>query len=210
MEIFVDTHVRARFSLPVSEVDPRFIRLKQVHGAAGFRVPFIENKTELREGDWLWTTERNLPLSISVADCTAILIHGKNSAGAFVAVIHAGWRGTAAHILENALSELKPNAGWTAWLSPSICQAHYEVGEEVVAALGEGVRKFTKPSGEKKYLLDLKDFQKEKLQRLGAKIISSSLCTYCQPEFYSFRQVSQLGLTETTQKKRHMASIELV
>ncbi|MBN8555514.1 MAG: polyphenol oxidase family protein [Deltaproteobacteria bacterium] len=197
------------FSMPLEIVDSSFVRLKQVHGSHGHCLSSSLSVPENLEGDWFWTGEENMKLGISVADCTAILISGKNSIGNFVAAIHAGWRGTADKIIEKALDELKPEGEFFAWLSPSICQEHFEVGAEVIGALGDEAWPFTKisekstPAAEKFYLA-LKGFQKFKLNKYsGIRISESSLCTYCQPEFYSYRRDKDLR-----RKLRHLAWIQ--
>src|SRR5690606_2483279 len=94
------------------------------------------------DGDWIATTERELPIAIAVADCTAILLHGVMSSGqAFVSAVHAGWRGTAAGIIQNVVREIEPQE-LKAWLSPSICQNHFEVGDDVKKALDPASHSF--------------------------------------------------------------------
>jgi polyphenol oxidase len=75
-------------------------------------------------------------LAVTVADCTPVLVWHPGGA---VAALHAGWRGTAAGILDRGLDALAalgfPAAECGVWLGPSICGHCYEVGPEVLAAV---------------------------------------------------------------------------
>jgi copper oxidase (laccase) domain-containing protein len=61
------------------------------------------------------------------ADCLPVLL--TDSQGTQVAAVHAGWRGLADGILEEALSHFSGNV--MAWLGPAIGQSAFEVGEDV-------------------------------------------------------------------------------
>lgn len=157
----------------------------QVHGAEG---AIVTSDFNIPEGDWLATYEKNLALGVFVADCTAILITGLSAKGRFVAALHAGWRGTAKGIIQRALEKINPDpSSCVAWLSPSISQNHFEVGQEVVEALS-AESKYLKPSKPGYYFYDLKAYQKDELKRLGLSFIDYPLCTYEQPEFFSYRE----------------------
>jgi YfiH family protein len=160
--------------------------LHQVHGASGTEI--LENQIQKGvEGDFLWT-KTDATLGIFVADCTAILLYGKRSNDRIVAAIHAGWRGTAKGVIENALQVFKGSQELIAWMSPSICAEHYEVGTEVIEELGLKAASFAREHKPHKYLLDLAGYQKFILKNLGVKIKSSSLCTWCQKDFVSYRE----------------------
>ncbi len=114
-------------------------RLKQVHGATvveprGVRAGEV---VVAGYGDALVTTERGLVLAIATADCVPVVLFDAE-AGA-LAAIHAGWRGTAARIVDAALDALvergaRPGRIY-ALFGPSISGSVYEVGPEVLAAL---------------------------------------------------------------------------
>ncbi len=201
IQLSLDRQSRLGFSLPLSkELTVDVCTLNQVHGDEGYEVQ--ETFHSKPEGDWLWTQKPNLKIGVYVADCTALFLSGKRSGMPFVAAIHAGWRGTAKGIIEKALETLSPDS-CKAWLSPSICQEHFEVGGEVLGALGNGVQKFSKSVSDNKFLLDLKAFQIERLQKLGVGVRHSSLCNYCQWDFVSYRR-SRGNLSS-----RHLAWIEI-
>lgn len=93
----------------------------------GARAP----ETTLPETDGLLTTTPGLPLYVAVADCSAVLLH----APGMLAVVHGGWRGLAAGILDVALGEMaKLGADFMdihAGIAPCIAAESYEVGPEV-------------------------------------------------------------------------------
>ncbi|PIR22404.1 MAG: hypothetical protein COV44_08320 [Deltaproteobacteria bacterium CG11_big_fil_rev_8_21_14_0_20_45_16] len=177
------------------------MRLSQIHSAAGFEVR--DHSLYGKEGDWLWTKIPNIPIGVFVADCTAILMAGENAEGSFVAAIHAGWRGTAAGIIESVIETIQPEGKFDVWLSPSISQKNYEVSQEVWEALGSDIRPYVRPTRVSHALLDLKSFQVGKLKSFAARIWNYPLCSFEQPEFFSYRQMK--GKLES----RHLAWIEL-
>lgn len=84
------------------------------------------------------TTVPGLLLSVSVADCVPVFVI--DAAARNVMLLHAGWRGTAAGILEAGLAMLAAHAGDTfasvhMHFGPSICAQCYPVGTEVLEAL---------------------------------------------------------------------------
>jgi len=209
MRIDIHANVEAGFlNLTKNQKATPVITLKQVHGAKGYQIK-ADGVGNRSEGDWLWTDVLGLSVGVAVADCTAFLWYGQSSKmnTPFVAAIHAGWRGTAAKIIEEAYDTIRPKEGWALWASPSICQKHFEVGKEVLDALGEAASRFAKPvrGRPEKFLLDLKAFQIEiwKQKSSKGKIDSSPLCTYCESNLYSYRRLGpQL-------KNRHLAWIRL-
>lgn len=82
------------------------------------------------------TTVPGTTLAVTVADCTPVLV--AHPAGA-VAMLHAGWRGTAAGILPAGLARLAalgfPASECRVHLGPAICGTCYEVGPEVLEAM---------------------------------------------------------------------------
>lgn len=181
--------------------DARCMTLRQVHGALGQR-RFAGEGRFRPEGDWQWTTDRGVSLGIFVADCTAVLIEGKRRSGEpFLAAIHAGWRGTRSHILKTWIDEVLPSDGWTAWLSPSICKNHFEVGEDVRRAFMPIFDRYAEDIGGYKYHFDLRRLQEDQIKSLGGNFYGDSRCTYCESNLISYRRDGPLL------KKRHLAQI---
>lgn len=203
VKFFVPIHPRVEATFEVLERKQSIgiQTLNQIHGAEGFEI-HRDGECAKKEGDYLWT-RTDLSLGVFVADCTAILVYGKFRDHERVAAIHAGWRGTAKGLIEAALKHFNGCESLVAWMSPSICQRHYEVGEEVIEGLGHQSREFTIPSAPGKFFLDLSGYQRQLIKRTGIWVLQSSLCTYCQPEFVSYRESG--GRLEA----RQLASIKL-
>lgn len=84
--------------------------------------------------DGLFTTCRNLPLYVAVADCSAVLLHAPGA----LAVVHGGWRGLAKGILAQAITHFKNHGtqlhDMRIGIAPCMQAASYEVGPEVAEA----------------------------------------------------------------------------
>lgn len=162
----------------------------QVHGA-GLKewdttpgeVPFASRSggaavEDLDRVDAHATEVAGLGLLVLVADCLPVAL----AADGRVAMLHCGWRGLAAGIVERALRTFeRPPA---AAIGPGIGPCCYEVGEEVLEAFRdlEGVAEGRK--------LDLKAVARRKLEAGGVQRVEDvGLCTSCRPDlFFSHRR----------------------
>ena len=136
------------------------------------------------EADALVTSERDLCLSVAVADCVPVALVG----GGEVGMVHSGWRGTLAGISGKAARSIA-GSEVLAYVGPSIRGCCYEVSEELARTFareyGEGV-----VSGR---YLSLPDAIREDLERAGVEVRDLGLCTGCRPElFYSHRKQGPL------------------
>lgn len=118
--------------------------LDQVHGADIVRVGAGKGPLAVvGSADAAFTTERSVVLTVRVADCVPVLLAGKG----FVAVAHAGWRGTAARVVSALVETVRDTldiapASMAAAIGPCISGPAYEVGDEVVSSLvAAGLRK---------------------------------------------------------------------
>lgn len=180
---------------------PRAAHARQVHGARVIAHGDAPPGLLVSEGfDGHWTTTSGLLLTVSVADCVPVFV-AHEEAGA-VALLHAGWRGAAAGVLEAGIAALAAGAGADAsgarvHLGPAICGECYEVGPEVHEALGLSVPDRPAP-------VDLRAELAARAVRLGVPsegITISAWCTRCgDPPFFSHRggererQVGILGI----------------
>lgn len=126
---------------------------RQVHGAGVVRVGACDGSGRTGPGgsreprflspgeaDGLWTEERGVLLTATAADCVPVYLTAVGRPG-LAGLVHAGWRGVAAGVLEAAVTELRERApvapgDLRLHLGPAICGACYEVGGEVLRALG--------------------------------------------------------------------------
>lgn len=148
------------------------------------------------------TSRGGLVLTVGVADCVPVsLVDPRRRA---VALVHAGWRGTAAGIVENAVMLLTREYGSVPrelWLhcGPAICGECYEVGPEVHA----GVRpRCAPPEGAANIDLRAATAERAAALDIAAEHVSlSAHCTRCGPgAFFSHRggsparQMAVLGI----------------
>jgi YfiH family protein len=167
-------------------VDPHGVLIgRQVHEAEVQRhdgptepSAYAEPAPGLPEADGHATDRPGLAPLVFVADCLPVALSGARG----VAMIHCGWRGMAAGIVQGGVEEVAASA---AAIGPSIGPCCYEVGDEVrdaFASLGEGV-----VTGR---MLDLREVARHLLARAGIEEVEiSELCTSCHPElFFSHRR----------------------
>lgn len=133
------------------------------------------------------TTAGGLLLAASIADCIPVFLVDDDARA--IALLHAGWRGVAADILDVGLAALAALAGTRperVWLhaGPAICGDCYEVGPEVFEALG-----LQRPAG--KTMIDVRAVLASNALAKGldpARMSVSAHCTKCGPgRFFSHR-----------------------
>jgi len=167
-------------------IDPGHVLIgRQIHGA---EVARHDQPTEpgayanpapgLPAADGHATARPGLVPLVFVADCLPVALAGPGG----VAMIHCGWRGLAAGIVERGVEQVDARA---AAVGPGIGPCCYEVGDEVLAAfepLGPDVA-----DGR---MLNLRQAAGRLLQRAGVQSVEvSEECTSCQPElFFSHRR----------------------
>jgi len=164
------------------------VRASQVHGNAVARVDEEPPSGSVRDAgrcDILATGLRGVALAVQTADCVPIVLAGSRS----VAVVHAGWRGSAGNAAAAGVAALaewnEAPAALRAWLGPSIGPCCYEVGGEVAARFaGE----FARRSCDGRFVLDLAAVNRAQLAAAGvppAAISSHPACTRCGGERFA-------------------------
>lgn len=169
--------------------------LRQVHGTAVLR---LEGMSANQEADAAIATRPGLACAIMVADCLPILVASEDSRA--VAGIHVGWRGLAAGVIENTLSQLGRARSLLAWLGPAISQEAYEVGAEVRAAClarDPRLEAAFAPSRPDHWKLDLYAAARRRLEECGVRterIYGGGFCTYRDARrFFSYRRERVTG-----------------
>jgi YfiH family protein len=129
--------------------------------------------------DGLWTDEPGLPLLALAADCVPIAIVRTSGAPA-LAVVHAGWRGLAAGVVEASAGSLGGGES-AAIVGPSIGPCCYRVGAEVSERFDPDLTHDDR--------LDLWTAAERALFRAGVESVDRvEVCTRCHPEqFFSHR-----------------------
>ena len=134
---------------------------------------------------------------VLTADCMPLFLADR--AGTRVAVAHAGWRGLAAGVVEQALAALKaPARDVVAWMGPAIGPAAFEVGGEVKDAFERAdpaASQAFAPHKPGKFLADLYALARQRLARAGvAEIHGGGFCTFTETgRFFSYRRVQRSG-----------------
>lgn len=130
-------------------------------------------------GDGLWTDEPGVPLLALTADCLPIALARPDRSG--LAVLHAGWRGLLAGIVEAGVSALG-GGRLAAAVGPAIGPCCYEVGPEVAERFEPTLRRGRN--------LDLWSAAERRLRAAGcASVERLDLCTHCNPDlFFSYRR----------------------
>jgi YfiH family protein len=135
------------------------------------------------EADGHVAAERGIALTVSVADCVPIFIAHQSGV---VGILHSGWRGTVARIIDAGLGAFGrlgiPPDELRIHLGPAICGRCYEVSAEVRAELtGQPVNR----SGN----VDIRSLIAEHAREAGVSDLSVSAdCTRCDNDrFFSHR-----------------------
>ena len=190
--------------------------VRQVHGT---RILEVNSSPDggvfvVGEADGLMTSVPGVLLAITAADCVPAFV--ADVGGRCVALLHAGWKGVSAGILELALEGLGRRCGADAgdlavYLGPAICGGCYEVGGEVLRAFG---REGGRPSG-----LDLRSELAVRAIEAGVpadQVMRSEWCTRCGPvHLHSHRRQGSeagrmaafLGLVTVGTARRGVSSI---
>ena len=138
-----------------------------------------------RRADGLWTDEPGLPILAMSADCLPVALARADAHRPAVAVLHAGWKGLLAGIVEAGAQALGPGT-LAAAVGPGIGPCCYEVGEEVAAPFRERFGDDVLHEGR----LDLWTSAERALRAAGVgRIDRFDRCTFCEPEtFFSHRR----------------------
>jgi YfiH family protein len=162
----------------------RFATASQVHGAHVLvHQPGWSGWLRAEAADGHASMERGTAIAVAVADCVPVFLAHPSGA---IALLHSGWRGTAARIVERAIDIFRsanlPAADLYVHTGPSICGKCYEVSADVYAQLTG--RNPGKPTP-----IDLRTLIADHARSQGVRrITSSTSCTRCNnDQFYSYR-----------------------
>jgi len=163
---------------------------RQVHGSTVQRVPEIAGsggEAVAIDADGHATALTGVGVMVLTADCLPVALGAEMAGGeAVVAMAHAGWRGLAAGVLDEAvraLHELGATGPIEAVVGPCAGICCYEVGEEVHAAFG------TAGEYRRRQNIGLRAIARDKLLAAGVASIShADACTICDERFFSHRR----------------------
>jgi hypothetical protein len=163
---------------------PRLVSAKQVHGTKMFEhTDSWTGWLRAGNGDGHFAGARGTAMAVTVADCVPVFVGHPSGAAA---LLHAGWRGTAAGFVSKALSRLR-ELGFEpqdliAYLGPAICGRCYEVSPDVFEQL-------TGWQTIRHRHVDLRALLAEQAKEAGVrKVGASPYCTRCDNDrFFSHR-----------------------
>lgn len=163
--------------------DPAKLRLaRQIHGADLLQVT-SNDPTVAGEADVLATSEPGVVVGILTADCTPVIVVGRDR----VAIAHAGWRGLVAGVVGVAVEAVGDVRA--AWVGPSIHACCYEVGPEVIEAFRSRGLPVAGPDR-----VDPGRAATFALHRAGVQRVASSIdCTSCDRRYFSYRRDGRTG-----------------
>ena len=162
----------------------RFATVTQVHGArviaheAGW-----DGWRRAGDADGHFDAHRSTALAVTIADCVPVFLAHP---GGSIALLHSGWRGTAARIVEQGIAQFIARGFAAAdvqmHLGPAICGTCYAVSADVAEQL------LRQPQAGAR-TVDLRALIADHARAIGVtRITTSSLCTKCDNDrFFSHR-----------------------
>lgn len=179
---------------------------KQVHGD---NIEIIKSDTDFYDNtDALISNVSNTVMIMNFADCVPIILFSKrDNTGA---IVHAGWRGTAAEIVYKTVNKMKTELNINpkdiiALIGPSIGKCCFETHSDAFEQLIKN-KAVTSLYEEKngKYFIDLKMINRNQLINADVENIDTcNYCTCCMSDiFFSYRKEN--GITA-----RHSAVVKI-
>jgi copper oxidase (laccase) domain-containing protein len=139
------------------------------------------------------TAVRGLPLVVQTADCAPVALASDDALG----VVHAGWPGLLAGVIEAAVARMRAigHGVIRAALGPCVHADDYEFGradlDRMVAALGPSVEARTRHGAP---ALDLPEAVRCALARAGVDDLTDvGVCTFASPDHFSYRRDGVTG-----------------
>lgn len=185
---------RRRFFKKFGIKDNLAVRADLVNGNAVGIVSNQQSGKIIKKTDGLITADKNLFLTITVADCLPVFVYDPKKE--IIGLVHAGWRNLAGNILEKTIEKMSENFGSLpkdilVGIGPGISQCHFEVKEDVLKKFKHYFKNALIKRDDRVFL-DLKKIAKIQLINSGIKeenIEISPECTFCLPEkYFSFRR----------------------
>lgn len=164
--------------------------LHQVHGTD---VLLAEQAGQYKGFDALITQRTGLFLTATVADCTPVLLFDPKQRA--VAAIHAGWRGTVAHIVVKTLEAMQQNFGTApedcyAYVGTCIDECSFEVDADVADHFTDPFKRWDEEK--QKFFVDLKASNVALLKAQGVPLSQIEISPYStvvdNEAYFSYRK----------------------
>ncbi|MBC8021839.1 MAG: peptidoglycan editing factor PgeF [Burkholderiales bacterium] len=170
--------------------------MAQVHGTAVADLDRLQESEE-PTADAAIASQPGRVGVVLTADCMPLFLC--DEAGTRVAVVHAGWRGMAAGVIESTVRAMGDGAARVlAWMGPTIGPSAFEVGAEVreaFVAVDPDAHVAFRSHKPGKYMADLYALARQRLARAGVeRVHGGGFCTYIDSgRFFSYRRVQASG-----------------
>jgi len=206
---------RARMAAALAVKPDHLITAYQIHSpdVVVAERPWAEGDRPRADG--IVTRVPGLAIGISTADCGPVLL--ADSEARIIGAAHAGWRGALTGVLERAVATMEKlgakRARIVAALGPTISQANYEVGQDLVdrfLAADKSNERFFLPAARAGHAqFDLPGYIAARLARAGVNSFEDlRQCTYGDPErFFSYRRATHRAESDYG---RHINAIAMV
>ena len=161
--------------------------LLQVHGNVVHEVT-ADNYTDVmyREGDGLFTLEKDVAIGILTADCYNLFLAGEKG----IAALHCGHKSVSADIMTEAVKMFEKYDDFPVYagIGPGISADNYEVGEELAEKFAAICPKAVIKS-DASYRLCIRTVIEENLRSKGITNIEHIRdCTFANGDLYSYRR----------------------
>lgn len=177
---------------------PKVVYAQENHGVNVYRVT-TKNADKVSASDALFTTEKDIGLAVTHADCQAAIFY--DPVHEAVGLAHAGWKGSVQNIYARLFDAMHREIGTQphnllVCISPSLGPDHAEY-KNYKQDFPESLWSFqVKPN-----YFDFWAMSKKQLAECGVlekNIEISSLCTFCSPEeCFSYRREKETGRNAT-------------
>jgi copper oxidase (laccase) domain-containing protein len=172
---------------------------RQCHGAEVVDVRMAERHADILQsdgdlvrrvtGDAILAPARQVTTSVTAygvmtADCVPVIVRGENG----YALIHAGWRGLANGVIAAAVAAL--GAPVEALIFACAGAERYQVGREVLEAIGSTAVHAQPDPTEDRYLLDTVETSIRQLRAIAPQLAvhAARVCTLSDSRFHSHRR----------------------
>jgi len=184
---------RATFLAKLGIPCDRVVSAGLVHGAKAYRATFDDDGNIVPGTDALFANERDLFLSITIADCLPLFLFDPETKT--FGLVHAGWRGLVAGIIPKTIHAMARECGVRAEnllvaIGPGIGACHFEVKNDVAVQFAEFPDAILRHDGAA--FIDLRTVAQTQLLGLGVKadhLEISAECTYdLEDKYFSWRR----------------------
>jgi polyphenol oxidase len=201
---------RTRVFTALGQDANRAVIAQQIHGSFAAEVTeedagrgSFSHADTIEEADALVTRDAALPLVCFNADCLLLALGDPQAR--VLGVLHAGWRGMAAGIIENTVALMAECGADVSRIqvvgSPAIGACCFEVGNDVVEALGSEHVASRPTETQWKAMYDFRSAALARLNTAGVareKVVMDPACTCCDAaHFFSHRRATKDGSGRT-------------